>query len=39
MEPIALWEKLAKVVGDVDCILHMGDQIYADMDRVTKYEK
>lgn len=37
MEPIGLWNKLAKVVGEVDCVLHMGDQIYGDMDRIAKY--
>lgn len=37
MEQINLWERLSRVIGDVDCVLHMGDQVYADMDRVSKY--
>lgn len=37
MEPLGLWEKMAKVVGEVDCIVHLGDQVYADMDLVARY--
>lgn len=36
MEPIGLWEKLSKVVAEVDCIVHLGDQVYADMDLVAR---
>jgi hypothetical protein len=27
MKEIGLWEELAKKVHDVDCVLHMGDQV------------
>jgi hypothetical protein len=28
MKEIGLWEELAKKVHDVDCVLHMGDQVF-----------
>lgn len=31
-EKLGLWDRLARVAGDVDCVLHLGDQIYADED-------
>lgn len=36
MEDLGMWPKLAKVIGEVDAVLHMGDQVYADMERITK---
>ncbi|CBJ29947.1 conserved unknown protein [Ectocarpus siliculosus] len=35
-EKIKLWKRLTRVIGDVDCILHLGDQIYGDVDFGTK---
>ncbi|CAB1113023.1 unnamed protein product [Ectocarpus sp. CCAP 1310/34] len=32
VEKVALWNRLARVAGDLDCVLHLGDQIYADTD-------
>ncbi|CBN74005.1 conserved unknown protein [Ectocarpus siliculosus] len=32
VEKVALWDRLARVAGDLDCVLHLGDQIYADTD-------
>lgn len=32
IEKLGLWNRLSTVVGDVDCVLHLGDQIYADED-------
>ncbi|CAN0062357.1 unnamed protein product [Ectocarpus sp. 6 AP-2014] len=32
IEKLGLWDRLSTVVGDVDCVLHLGDQIYADED-------
>eukprot|EP00904_Undaria_pinnatifida_P002914 jgi/Undpi1/12623/HiC_scaffold_6.g02291.m1 len=31
-EELGLWDRLAGSIGEVDCVLHMGDQIYADED-------
>eukprot|EP00904_Undaria_pinnatifida_P006858 jgi/Undpi1/3301/HiC_scaffold_15.g06675.m1 len=31
-EGLGLWERLSRVIGDVDCVLHLGDQIYGDSD-------
>jgi hypothetical protein len=28
MKEIGLWEELAKKVHDIDCVLHMGDQVF-----------
>ena len=36
IEKIQLWNKLSHVIGDVDCVLHLGDQIYGDSDFGTK---
>ncbi|CAN0512328.1 unnamed protein product, partial [Ectocarpus sp. 12 AP-2014] len=32
IEKLGLWDRLSTVVGDIDCVLHLGDQIYADED-------
>ncbi|CAM9155057.1 unnamed protein product, partial [Hapterophycus canaliculatus] len=32
VEKVGLWERLSRVAGDLDCVLHLGDQIYADTD-------
>ncbi|CAN0045981.1 unnamed protein product, partial [Laminaria digitata] len=37
-EKVGLWERLARVAGDLDCVLHLGDQIYADTDFGAKKE-
>ena len=34
---LKLWERLGRVVEDVDCVLHLGDQVYADEDFGAKY--
>lgn len=31
-EKLGLWERLARVTDEVDCLLHLGDQIYGDSD-------
>ncbi|CAN0064472.1 unnamed protein product [Scytosiphon promiscuus] len=31
-EKLGLWDRLSTAIGDVDCVLHLGDQIYADED-------
>ncbi|CAN0482219.1 unnamed protein product, partial [Hapterophycus canaliculatus] len=31
-EKLGLWDRLSTAVGEVDCVLHLGDQIYADED-------
>ncbi len=36
IEELGLWNRLSTVVGDVDCVLHLGDQIYADEDMAAK---
>eukprot|EP00903_Cladosiphon_okamuranus_P019239 g17692.t1 len=36
LEKIQLWNKLSHIIGDVDCVLHLGDQIYGDSDFGTK---
>ncbi|CAM9695429.1 unnamed protein product [Pylaiella littoralis] len=35
-ETVGLWSKLSKAVSKVDCVLHLGDQIYGDSDFGTK---
>eukprot|EP00904_Undaria_pinnatifida_P002908 jgi/Undpi1/12618/HiC_scaffold_6.g02287.m1 len=37
-EKVGLWDRLARVAGDLDCVLHLGDQIYADTDFGAKKE-
>ncbi|CAM9357442.1 unnamed protein product, partial [Hapterophycus canaliculatus] len=32
IERVRLWNRLSRVIGDVDCVLHLGDQIYGDSD-------
>lgn len=32
MEKLGLWVRLSKVVQDLDCVVHLGDQVYADHD-------
>ncbi|CAM9546634.1 unnamed protein product [Ascophyllum nodosum] len=32
IEGIKLWDRIFRVIGEVDCVLHLGDQIYADED-------
>ncbi|CAM9753697.1 unnamed protein product [Scytosiphon promiscuus] len=31
-ERVKMWNRLSRVIGDVDCVLHLGDQIYGDSD-------
>lgn len=35
-EKVGLWKKLAAVAGEVNCVLHLGDQIYGDSDFGTR---
>eukprot|EP00903_Cladosiphon_okamuranus_P015421 g14244.t1 len=37
IDKLSLWNRLSTVVGDVDCVLHLGDQIYADEDYGAKH--
>ena len=37
-EALGLWDRLARSIGDVDCVLHLGDQIYADEDFGAKWD-
>ncbi|CAM9546491.1 unnamed protein product [Ascophyllum nodosum] len=32
IEELKLWDRIRRVIGQADCVLHLGDQIYADED-------
>lgn len=36
-ERLGLWDRLGRVAGELDCVLHLGDQIYADEDLAARY--
>lgn len=37
VEKLQLWDRLQRVAGDCDAIMHLGDQIYGDQDVSARY--